>query len=138
MSRVLWPWYSISKAKWLFVKVSRQRLSFVFLSDWQVQDQLNSDRFYFLGLQNHCGWGLPPWKARTNLDSVVKTRAITWLTKVYKVKAMVIPVVMYGCESWTIKKAEWERIDVLKLWCWKRLLRAWESRGLQRDPTSQS
>ena len=60
----------------------------------------------------------------TNLDSVVKTRAITWLTKVCIVKAMVIPVVMYGCESWTIKKAECERIDVLKLWYWRRLLRA--------------
>ena len=58
-----------------------------------------------------------------NLDNVLKSRDITLLTKVYIVKAMVIPVVMYGYESWTIKKAEYQRIDVFKLWCWRRLLR---------------
>ena len=59
----------------------------------------------------------------TNLDSIFKSRDITWLTKVHRVKAMVCPVVMYGCESWTIKKAEHRRIDAFELWCWKRPLR---------------
>ena len=60
----------------------------------------------------------------TNLDSILKSRDITLLTKVHLVKAMVFPVVMYGCESWTIKKVEWWRIDAFELWCWRRLLRA--------------
>ena len=61
-------------------------------------------------------------KIRTNLDSIFKSRDITLPTKVHLVKAMVFPVVMYGCESWTIKKAECRRIDALELWCWRRLL----------------
>ena len=75
-------------------------------------------------------------KAMTNLDSILKSRDITLPTKVHLVKAMVFPVVMYGCESWTVKKAERRRIDTFELWCWRKLLR--ESLGLQRDPTSQS
>ena len=69
---------------------------------------------------------LAPWKkALTNLvDSILKSRDITLLTKVHLVKAMVFPVVVYGCESWTIKKAERQRIDVFELWCWRRLLRS--------------
>jgi len=68
-------------------------------------------------------------KAITKLDSVVKSRDITLPTNICLVKAMVFPVVMYGCESWTIKKAECQRIDVFKLWCWRRLLRVpWTSR----------
>ena len=59
----------------------------------------------------------------TNLDSILKTRVITWPTKVHLVKAMVFPVVMYGCESWTVKKAEHRRTDAFELWCWRRLLR---------------
>ena len=59
----------------------------------------------------------------TNLDSILKSRDITSLTKVHLIKAMVFPVVMYGCESWTIKKAERQRIDAFELWCWRRLLR---------------
>ena len=59
----------------------------------------------------------------TNLDSVLKSRDITLLTKVHLVKAMVFPVVMYGCDSWTMKKAELRRIDAFELWCWRRLLR---------------
>ena len=59
----------------------------------------------------------------TNLDSILKSRDITLPTKVYLVKAMVFPVVMYGCESWTVKKAEHRRIDAFELWCWRRLLR---------------
>ena len=65
----------------------------------------------------------------TNLDSIFKSRDITLPTKVHLVKAMVFPVVMYGCESWTIKKAEHLRIDVFELWCWRRLLRVpWTAR----------
>ena len=59
----------------------------------------------------------------TNIDSILKSRDITLPTKVYLAKAMVFPVVMNGCESWTIKKAELKRIDAFELWCWKRLLR---------------
>ena len=67
---------------------------------------------------------LAPWgKALTNLDSILKSRDITLPTKVRLVKTMVFPVVMYGCESWTIKKAERQRIDAFELWCWRRLLR---------------
>ena len=62
-------------------------------------------------------------KAMTNIDSILKSRDITWPTKVCLVKAMVFPVVMYGCESCTIKKAERQRTDVFELWCWRRLLR---------------
>ena len=62
-------------------------------------------------------------KAMTNLDSIVKTRDITLPTKVHMVKAMVFPVVIYGCESWTIKKAEHRITDAFELWCWRRLLR---------------
>ena len=62
-------------------------------------------------------------KVMTNLDSILKSRDITLPTKVHLVKAMVFPVVMYGCENWTIKKSECQRIDAFELWCWRRLLR---------------
>ena len=87
-------------------------------------------RFYFLGLQNHwdgdCSYEterclLLERKALTNLESILKSRDITLLTKVHVVKAIVFPVVMYGCESWTIKKAECRRIDAFELWCWRRV-----------------
>ena len=65
----------------------------------------------------------------TNLDSILKSRDITLSTKVHLVKAMVFPVVMYGCESWTVKKAECRRIEAFELWCWRRLLRVpWTAR----------
>ena len=68
-------------------------------------------------------------KVMTNLGSILKSRDITLPTKVHLVKAMVFPLVMHGCESWTIKKAECQRIDVFELWCWKRLLRVtWSAR----------
>ena len=68
-------------------------------------------------------------KAMTNLDSILKSRDLTLPTKVCLVKAMVFPVVMYGCESWTMKKAERKRIDAFELWCWRRLLRVlWAAR----------
>ena len=90
----------------------------------------NSDRFYFLGLQNHCGWWQQPWKrhlllgrkAMTKLDSILKNGEIILLTKVCIVKAMIFPLIMYSCESWTIKKAEHQGIDAFELWCWRRLL----------------
>ena len=98
----------------------------------------NSDRLYFFDLQNHCRWWLQPWnwkrlllgrKTMTNLDCLLKSRDIALTIKVRLVKAMVFPVVMYGCESWTIKKAEHRRIDAFELWCWRRLLRVpWAAR----------
>ena len=70
----------------------------------------------------------------TNLDSIFKSRDITLPTKVWLVKAMVFLVVMYGCDSWTVKKAEHRRIDVFELWCWKRLLRVpWTARGSKQS-----
>ena len=74
-------------------------------------------------------------RAMTKLDSVLKGRDINLPTKVHLVKAMVFPVVMYRCESWTIKKAEHERIDAFELWCWRRLLRVpWTARSNQSIP----
>ena len=68
-------------------------------------------------------------KAMTNLDSILKSRDIALLTKVHLVKAMVFPIDMYGCENWTLKKAEHQRIDAFELWCWRRLLRvSWTAR----------
>ena len=68
-------------------------------------------------------------KVMTNLDSILKSRAITLPTKVHLVKAIVFPVVMYGCENWTVNKAERRRIDAFELWCWRRLLRVpWTAR----------
>ena len=74
-------------------------------------------------------------KAMTNLDSILKSRDVILLTKVHLVKVMVFPVVIYGCESWTIKKAEHQRIDAFELWFWRRL---WRVLGLQGHQTSQS
>ena len=98
----------------------------------------NSERLYFGGskitadcdcsheIKRHM---LLRRKAATNLDSILKSRDITLLKKVCSAKAMVFSVVMYGCESWTIKKAEWQRIDAFELWCWRRLLRVpWTAR----------
>ena len=89
-------------------------------------------------LQNHCGWLLQPWNWKTltpwkeSYDQPrqhIKSRDITLSKKVHLVKAMVFPVVMYGCESRTIKKAEHQRIDAFELWCWRRLLRVpWTAR----------
>ena len=93
---------------------------------------------YFPRLQNHCRWWLQSWnkkslllgrKVMTNLDIILKSRDITVSTKICLVKAMVFPVVMYGCESCIRKKAECWRIDVFELWCWRRLLRVpWTAR----------
>ena len=98
----------------------------------------NSDRFYFLGLQinedsvySHEFKRLFLLERNTmaNLDRVLKSREITLPTKAHIVKAMVFPVVMYRCESWTIKRAESQRLDAFELWCWRRLLRVpWTAR----------
>ena len=82
---------------------------------------------------------LPGRKAMTNLDSILKSRDITLPTKVHLVKAMVSPVVMYGCESQTVKKAEHQRIDAFELWCWRRLLRVpWTARRCNQSILKRS
>ena len=98
----------------------------------------NGGWLYFLGLQNTADGDcsheirvclLLGRKAMTNLESILKSRDITLPTKVHLVKALVFPVVMYGCNSWTIKKAEHQRIGDFELWCWRRLLRVpWSAR----------
>ena len=105
-----------------------------------MEKQWKQWEILFLGLQNNCRWWLQQWnlkkkclllgrKVRTNLDSIFKSRDITLPTMVHLVKGMVFPVVMYGCESWTVKKAECRRIDAFELWCWRRLLRVpWTAR----------
>ena len=92
----------------------------------------NSVRLYFWGskitVDGDCSYEIKrrlllERKVMTNLDSILKSRDITLPTKVHLVKAVVFPLVMYGCESWTVKKAERRRIDAFELWCWRRLLR---------------
>ena len=108
------------------------------ITSWQIDGETVTD-FIFLGSKitadNACSLEtkrhlLLGRKAMKNLDSILESRDITLPTKVHLVKAMVFPVVMYGCESWTVKKAEHRRIDPLELWCWRRLLRV---PGLQGD-----
>ena len=104
------------------------------ITSWQVDDETMETvtDFIFLGSKitgdGDCSHEiktclLPGRKAMTNLDSILKSRDITLPTKVHIVKAMIFPVVMYSCETWTIKKAECRRIDAFELWCWRRLLR---------------
>ena len=99
----------------------------------------SSDRFPLLGLQNHCGRGLQPWNQKTIASwqennnkprqCVEKETLLYREQSVMSVKAMVFPVVVYSCESWTIKKAEHQRIDAFKVWCWRRLLKVpWTAR----------
>ena len=100
------------------------------ITSWQIDGEtMETVRDYFLGLQNHCRCAAMKLKNAcsleqvvTNLDSILKSRDITLSTTVCLVKAMVFPVVMYGCESWIIKKTEHRRIDAFELWCWRRLL----------------
>ena len=102
--------------------------NFVFLGSWITVDRDSSHeikRCLLLGR-----------KATTNLDSILKSRDITLLTRMCIVKTLIFPVVMYGCESWTTKEDECQRIDAVELWCWRRLLRV--PLGLQGDPTSPS
>ena len=116
------------------------------ITSWQIDEEtMETVRdFIFVGLQvtadGDCSHEskrplLLGRKVMTNLDRILKTRDITLTTKVRLIKAMVFPVVMYGCEGWTVKKAERRRIDAFELWCWKRLLRVLEQQG---DQTSSS
>ena len=104
------------------------------ITSWEIDGETveTVTNFFFLGSKitadGDCGHEtkrhlLLGRKFMTNLDSIFKSRDITLPTKVHLVKAMVFPVVMYGCESWTIKKAECQRIDAYELWCWRRPLR---------------
>ena len=103
------------------------------ITSWQIDGETRETvTDYFLGSKitadGDCGHEIKRClllgrKAMTNLYSILKSKDITLPTKVHLVKAMVFPVVMYGCESWTIKKAEHQRIDAFELWCWRRLLR---------------
>ena len=114
------------------------QLSHPYMMENRWGNNVNSDRLYFLGLQitedGDCSHEIKRLlalgrKAMTNPDSILKSKDITLLTKVCIVKAMFFPVVIYGCESWTIKKAEHQRIDAFELGCWRRLLRVpWTAR----------
>ena len=107
------------------------------MTSWQIDGEIVAD-FIFLGSKITADGDysneikrrlLLGRKVMTNLDSIFKSRDITFPTKVCLVKPMVFPVVMYGCESWTVKKAESRRIDAFELWCWRRLLRVlWTTR----------
>ena len=113
------------------------------ITSWQIDEEMieTVTGFIFLGSKitadGHCSHEIKRGlllgrKVMTNLDSILKSRDITLPTKVHLVKALVFPVVMYGCESWTIKKAECWRIDAFEVWCWRRLLRvSWTSRSNQ-------
>ena len=109
------------------------------MTSWQIDGEtVETVTDYFLELQKSLQMVTPAKKlkdacsgrkAMTNLDSILKSRDITFPTKVHLVKALVFPVVMCGCESWTIRKAERQRIDAFELWCWRRLLRVpWTAR----------
>ena len=110
------------------------------ITSWQIHGETveTMANFIFLGSKitadGDCSYEIKRHlllgrKVMTNLGSISKSRDITLPTKVHLVKAVVFPVVMYGCESWTIKKAECQRIDAFELWCWKKLLRApWTAR----------
>ena len=112
---------------------------------WQTDGEtMETVTDYFLGLQNHCRWWcsheikirlLLGRKAMINLDSILKSRDITLPKKVSLFKVIVFPVVLYGCETWSIKKTECRRIDAFELWCCRRLLRVPWTEG---DQTSQS
>ena len=113
------------------------------ITSWEIEGETVTD-FIFLGSRitadGDCSHEIKRRlllgrKVMTNLDSTLKSRDITLPTKVHLVKAVVFPVVMYGCKSWTIKKAERQRIDAFEVWCWRRLLRVLE---LQGDSTSPS
>ena len=120
--------------KKLALKLNIQKMKIVAsgpITSWEIDGETVSD--FILGgskitADGNCSHEINRYlllgrKVIANLDSILKSRDITLSTKVHLVKAMVFPVVMYGCESWTIKKAEDQRIDVFKLWCWRRRLR---------------
>ena len=107
-----------------------------YITSWQIDGETVTD-FIFLGSKitanGDCSHKIktldPSREAMTNLDSILKRKDITLPTMVRLIKAMVFPVVMYGCESWTVKKTEHQKIDAFELWCWRRLLRVpWTTR----------
>ena len=110
------------------------------ITSWQIHEETMETvtNFIFLGFKitadGDCSHEIKRClllgrKVMTNLDSILKSRDITFPTKVHLVKAMAFPLIMYGCESWTIKKAEHQRIEAFELWCWRRLLRVpWTAR----------
>ena len=114
------------------------------ITSWQTDRETVAD-FFFLGSKittdGDCSHEIKTLLGRrvmTNLDSILKSRDITLLTKVRLVKAMVFPVIMYGCESWTVKKADHRRIDAFELWCWRRLLRVpWTARRTNQSILKQ-
>ena len=115
------------------------------ITSWQIDGETVAD-FIFLGSKikadGDCSHEIKRRlllgsKVMTNLDSILKSRDITLSTKVHLVKAMVFPIVMYGCQSWTIKKAEHRRIDAFELWCWRRPLRVpWTARRSNQSNSS--
>ena len=143
------------KSLWMKVKVESEKVGLKLnnqktkimasgpITSWEIDGETgNSVRLYFLGSKitanRDCSHEIKRClllgrKVMTNLDSVLKSRDITLPTKVRLVKAKVFPVVMYGCESWTVKNAECRRIDAFELWCWRRPLRVPWMAG---DPTS--
>ena len=142
-------WWRWKKSEKIALKLNIQKTKIMAsgpITSWQIDAETMETVLDFIlgGLQNYCRWCsrheikrllLLGRKVITNLDSILKSRDITLPTNVRLVKAIVFPVVMYGCESRAIKKTEHWRIDTSKLWCWRRLL---ESLGQQGDQTSQS
>ena len=110
----------------------RETVADYFILFYFLSSKITADGKYSHEIKRHSFFGR---KVMTNLDSILKSRDITLPTKIHLVKAMVFPVVMYGCESWTVKKAESQRIDAFELWCRRRLLRVPWTAG---DPTSPS
>ena len=133
---------------WLKKKLNIKKnkiMAFSPITSWEIKGEKVEivTEFLFLGSKitedGDCSHEIRRWlllgrNAMTNLDTVLKSRDIILLTKVRIVKAMVFPVVMYGCESWTVKEAEHQRIDAFKIWCWRRLLRVtWAARRLSQS-----
>ena len=136
-------WWRWKKSEKIALKLNIQKTKIMAsgpITSWQIDAETMETVLDFIlgGLQNYCRWCsrheikrllLLGRKVITNLDSILKSRDITLPTNVHLFKAMVFPMVMYGCESWTIKKVECWRIDAFELWCWKRLLRVpWTAR----------
>ena len=124
----------------LKLNTQKTKMASSLITSWQIDGETveTVSEFIFLGskitVDGDCSHEIKKClllgrKVTTNLDSILKSRNITLSTKVRLVKVMVSPVVMYGCDSWTIKKAEHQRIDTFELWCWRRLLRvSWTAR----------
>ena len=126
----------------LKLNIQKTKIASSPITSWQIDGETVETQWQtiFLGFKitadGECGHEIKRClllgrKVMTNLDSILKSRDITLPTKVCLVKAMVFPVVMYGCESWTVKKAEHRRIDAFELWCWRRLLRVLDSKEIQ-------